>query len=151
MYLVSVKPKNYRRKTSRQSGLLKTTTPVAPPDPEAEQLVQQLLAALPALLLVAVVDTASGQCRAGWSGMQGVEPQQVATYGAAVVRHQQASEALQQAGEKLTEISFFLSTQLHLLQALSDGQQFIYLVGERTTISLGLARELLRRGQLMPA
>ena len=117
---------------------------------EAEQLVQQLLTALPALLLVAVVETASGQCRAGWSGIEDIAPQQVAPYGATIVRHQQeASETLQLAGETLTEISFLLSTQLHLLQVLPGSQQFVYLIGERTTISLGLARELLR-GQLVP-
>ncbi|MBC6612255.1 hypothetical protein H8B15_15105 [Hymenobacter sp. BT507] len=143
-----MKPKNYRRKATRQSGLSKTNNLLAPPDPLAEQLVHQILTVLPSLRLVAVVDVADGRCRAGWSGLDDVAPQTAAQHSAALVRQQQLAVS-QLEEEAVEEISFILSTQLHLVRMLPGGQQFVYLVGDKESISLGLVREQLR-GQLQP-
>ncbi|QNE41146.1 hypothetical protein F1C16_17055 [Hymenobacter sp. NBH84] len=143
-----MKPKNYRRKATRQSGLSKTNNLIAPPEDQAEQLVHQILAVLPSLRLVAVVDVADGRCQAGWSGLDDVTPQTAAQHSAALVRYQQLA-VHQLEEEAVEEMSFLLSTQLHLVRMLPGGQQFLYLVGEKESISLGLVREQLR-GQLQP-
>ncbi|UOR04880.1 hypothetical protein MUN82_18290 [Hymenobacter aerilatus] len=96
-----------------------------------------------------MADIADGRCRAGWSGLDDVVPQVAASHGATLFRYQQlAVHHLEE--EAVEEISFLLTTQLHLVRMLPGRQQFLYLVGEKDSINLGLVREQLR-GQLQPS
>ncbi|WP_022825201.1 hypothetical protein [Hymenobacter norwichensis] len=143
-----MKPKSYRRKASRQSKS-SSTQPIAP-DPLAAQVVQQVLAELPELLAVAVVDVASGANLAAHA-TAAIEPGTAASFNAEVVKlKQKAMTALKLTGECLNDILITLSNQLHLLQLTPDGSRFIYLVVATQSTNLGIARAVLREqiGQL---
>jgi predicted regulator of Ras-like GTPase activity (Roadblock/LC7/MglB family) len=143
-----VKPKNYRRKASTSIKVSKTG--LATPDPLANQVVQQVLAELPGLLAVAVVDVASGMSLAAHSTAT-INPDTAATYNAEVVKQKQkAMAALLLTDERIDDILITLSSQLHLLQLTPDGRRFIYLVVSAQNTNLGIARQVLRAqvGQL---
>lgn len=139
-----MKPKSYRRKASRQPK------PIAP-DPLAAWVVQQVLAELPELLAVAVVDVTSGASLAAHA-TAAIEPSTAASFNAEVVKlKQKAMTALKLTDEHLDDILITLSSQLHLLQLTPDGSRFIYLVVATQSTNLGIARAVLREqvGQLV--
>lgn len=138
-----MKPKSYRRKGTRPSQALKKQ--LAPPDPLALQVVEQVRAELPELLAVAVVEVASGASVAAYSATPAINPDTAASFNARVVQlKRQAIAALQLEGEQLNDILITLTSQLHLLQLTPDGRRFIYLVMPAQNTSLGIAREVLR-------
>lgn len=144
-----MKPKSYRRKASRQPKS-SSTQPIAP-DPLAAQVVQQVLAELPELLAVAVVDVTSGASLAAHA-TAAIEPSTAASFNAEVVKlKQKAMTALKLTDEHLDDILITLSSQLHLLQLTPDGSRFIYLVVATQSTNLGIARAVLREqvGQLV--
>ncbi len=137
-----MKPKSYRRKAPKLSESSKTKPVV--PDPLAIQMVQQVLAELPELMAVAVVDVASGISLASHSNSI-INPDTAATFNAEVVKlKQKAMAALQLDDEHLDDILVTLSNQLHLLKLASNGRKFIYLAVQAHTTNLAMAREVLR-------
>ncbi len=139
-----MKPKSYRRKPPLSSKA-KTATRRPEPDLVAVQIVQNVLAELPQLVAVAVVDVESGANLAAHSTSPGFNPDTAAAYNAEVVKQKQkAIAALQLAGEKIDDILITLSSQLHLLKLTENGGRFIYLVVNSDNTNLGIAREVLR-------
>jgi len=113
-------------------------------DPQAAQVVQQVLAELPELLAVAVVDVASGTNLAAHATAT-INPNTAAAFNAEVVKlKRKAIAAMHLVGEQLDDILVTLSSQLHLLQLTADGRRFIYLVVGAHSTNLGIAREVLR-------
>jgi hypothetical protein len=107
-------------------------------------MVQQVLAELPELMAVAVVDVASGISLASHSNSI-INPDTAATFNAEVVKlKQKAMAALQLDDEHLDDILVTLSNQLHLLKLASNGRKFIYLAVQAHTTNLAMAREVLR-------
>ncbi|UOQ78797.1 hypothetical protein MUN84_09815 [Hymenobacter sp. 5516J-16] len=143
-----MKPKSYRKKASRRPDRLPK------PNPLATLVVQNVLAELPKLLAVAVVDVASGTSLAAHTNSPTINPSTAAAYNAEVVKHKlKALTALALQGEAIEDILITLSSQLHLFQLTDKGGQFIYLVVDAGSTSLAMAREVLRSqvGQLEPA
>ncbi|WP_245326210.1 hypothetical protein [Hymenobacter wooponensis] len=137
-----MKPKSYRKKSSRRPD--KAPKPLTP-DPFATQVVHNVLAELPGLLAVAVVDVASGASLAAHSNVPTIDPNTAATFNAEVVKHKQkAMAALQLSDETIEDILITLSSQLHLLKLTENGDRFIYLVVNSHDTNLGIAREVLR-------
>lgn len=135
-----MKPKSYRKSPPR-----KPKTDAAPSHPAAAQVVHNVLAELPRLVAVAVVDVASGVSLAAHSQVAGFNPDTAASYNAEVVKQKQkALAALQLAGETIEDILITLSSQLHLLRLTDNGKWFIYLVVSAHDTNLGIAREVLR-------
>ncbi|TGD81926.1 hypothetical protein EU557_08915 [Hymenobacter wooponensis] len=108
-------------------------------------MVHNVLAELPGLLAVAVVDVASGASLAAHSNVPTIDPNTAATFNAEVVKHKQkAMAALQLSDETIEDILITLSSQLHLLKLTENGDRFIYLVVNSHDTNLGIAREVLR-------
>lgn len=106
---------------------------------------QQVLAELPDLLAVAVVDVTSGTSLAAHTNTPEFDPATAAAYNAEVVKHKlKALTALQLASETIEDILITLSSQLHLLRLTGNGGKFIYLVVDSATTNLGIARAVLR-------
>ena len=104
-----------------------------------------MLAELPELMAVAVVDVASGTSLAAHATTAAINPDTAASFNAEVVKlKQKAMAALQLVGEQLDDILITLSSQLHLLQLTPDGSRFIYLVVGTQSTNLGIARAVLR-------
>lgn len=136
-----MKPKSYRRKAPRQS---EKKIKLATPDPRAQAVVTQVLAELPEVLMVAVVDVASGTSLAAHSD-SALNLATAATFNAQVVKlKQKAVTALQLGNEQLDDILITLSSQLHLMKLTSDGSKFIYLVVDARRSNLAMARLVLR-------
>lgn len=143
-----MKPKSYRKKAPRRPDKLPK------PDPLATLVVQNVLAELPGLMAVAVVDVASGTSLAAHTNSPNIDPGTAAAYNAEVVKHKlKALTALALAGETIEDILITLSSQLHLFQLTGNGGRFIYLVVNAHDTNLGIARAVLRSqvGQLEQA
>lgn len=117
----------------------------------AGEVVQQVLAELPELLAVAVVDARTGTSLAAHSNVASIAPATAAAFNAEVVRQKQkALTALNLIDEHIEDILISLSNQLHLMRLADGGRKFIYLAVSTHTTNLAAAREVLRvqAGQL---
>lgn len=117
----------------------------------AGEVVQRVLAQLPELLAVAVVDARSGTSLAAHSNAANIAPETAAAFNAEVVRQKQkALTALNLIDEHIEDILISLSNQLHLMRLADGGRKFIYLAVSAHTTNLAEAREVLRvqAGQL---
>lgn len=111
----------------------------------AGKAVQNILADLPSLVAVAVVDTTSGMSLASHSNSPSINPDTAAAYNTEVVKQKQkAMSALKLSGESIEDILITLSNQLHLLKLNAAGNKFLYLVVNSRETNLAIAREVLR-------
>lgn len=111
----------------------------------AGKVVQGVIADLPGLVAVAVVDVTSGMSLASHSNSPAINPDTAAAYNTEVVKQKQkAMSALKLNGEKIDDILISLSNQLHLLKLTDAGNKFIYLVVNSRDTNLAIAREVLR-------
>lgn len=111
----------------------------------ADQAVQNILADLPQLVAVAVVDATSGMSLASHSNSPAINPDTAAAYNTEVVKQKQkAMAALKLAGETIGDILITLTNQLHLLKLNASGTKFIYLVVNMRDTNLAIARTVLR-------
>ncbi|RTQ45933.1 hypothetical protein EJV47_23975 [Hymenobacter gummosus] len=118
---------------------------------EAGEVVQNVLAELPDLLAVAVVDARTGTSLAAHSNDASIAPATAAAFNAEVVRQKQkALTALNLIDEQIEDILISLSSQLHLMKLADGGRKFIYLAVSAQATNLATAREVLRTqaGQL---
>lgn len=121
------------------------TTPVSgQEEAKAAQMVKDVLAALPELLAVAVIDVERGQALASYSSVRELNPAKAAPYNAEVVRQKRrALEALQLPNEKIEDILITMREQLHLLRVTHDGRQILYLAVHSQDTNLAIARSVL--------
>lgn len=110
----------------------------------AGQAVQNIIADLPGLLAIAVVDISSGMCLASHSN-SGINPETAAAYNTEVVKQKlKAMGALKLKDEAIDDILITLTNQLHLIKLVADSKKFIYLVVNTRDTNLAIAREVLR-------
>ena len=113
-----------------------------------ERMLRHVLAELPELLAIAVVDVASGRLLASYAASRDFRPAAVAGPNAEIVRQLQAllgALRLEQQ-ENLEEVLVTLRSQVHLLRLLPHRQQFLYLAVDCLDTNLAIAREVLRGG-----
>ncbi|MFD1468445.1 hypothetical protein ACFQ48_09430 [Hymenobacter caeli] len=111
----------------------------------AGQAVQNILADLPQLMAVAIVDVTSGMSLASHSNSPAINPDTAAAYNTEVVKQKQkAMAALKLQGETIEDILITLTNQLHLIKLSTSGTKFIYLVVNMRDTNLAIAREVLR-------
>jgi len=111
----------------------------------AGKVVQGIIADLPSLIAVAVVDATSGMSLASHSNSPSINPDTAAAYNTEVVKQKQkAMSALKLTNEKIEDILISLSSQSHLLKLTDNGTKFIYLVVSSRDTNLAIAREVLR-------
>ncbi|WP_460676751.1 hypothetical protein [Hymenobacter coalescens] len=111
----------------------------------AGQAVQNILADLPQLLAVAIVDTTSGMTLASHSNSPSLNPETAAAYNTEVVKQKQkAMAALKLQGEQIDDILISLTNQLHLINLIDGGKKFIYLAVNARDTNLAIAREVVR-------
>ncbi|WP_286130413.1 hypothetical protein [Solirubrum puertoriconensis] len=142
-----MKPKSYRKKTATKRARLAAQDAAA----GAGEVVQNVLAELPDLLAVAVVDARTGTSLAAHSNTASIAPATAAAFNAEVVRQKQkALTALNLIDEHIEDILISLSNQLHLMKLADGGRKFIYLAVSAHNTNLAAAREVLRvqAGQL---
>jgi hypothetical protein len=111
----------------------------------AGKAVQGIIADLPSLMAVAVVDVTSGMSLASHTNTPSINPDTAAAYNTEVVKQKQkAMSALKLTGEKIEDILISLTNQFHLLKLSDNGTKFIYLVVNPRDTNLAIAREVLR-------
>lgn len=110
------------------------------------KVVEGILADLPSLVAVAVVDVSSGMSLASHSNSPAVNPDTAAAYNTEVVKQKQkAMAALKLQNEKIDDILISLSSQIHLIKLTDAGTKFIYLVVNTRETNLAIARDVLRQ------
>jgi hypothetical protein len=110
-----------------------------------QKIIKQVLAQLPALTTIAVIDVATGSCLAYFSRLRSFDPTTTAAFNAETVRQQQQALAARPSrGERLEDILIPLRKQLHLIRLAKNGRWFIYLAVDRRDTSLAMAREVLK-------
>jgi predicted regulator of Ras-like GTPase activity (Roadblock/LC7/MglB family) len=114
-------------------------------DNSAGMAVQQIMTDIPNLLAVAIVDASSGMALASHSALPGLNPETAAAYNTEVVKQKQkAMAALKLKGESIDDILISLTSQLHLIKLVDEGKKFIYLVVDKRSTNLAIAREVMR-------
>ncbi len=118
-------------------------------DVVAEKVVAAIRAELPELLLVAVVDTMTGQDMASYTSMSSFDPHTAASFNAEIIKQKKrALHAFHLDDEQIEDIIISTTSQHHIIKAINNGQKFIYLAVLEHTTSLGFVREVLRRHAL---
>lgn len=108
-------------------------------------VVQSILDQLPNLIAVAIVDTNTGMTLASHSNNPSLNPDSAAAYNSEVVKQKQkAMAALKLTDESLDDILITLTSQIHLLKMIGNGNKFIYLTANMRDTNLAIAREILR-------
>ncbi|MFD1468448.1 hypothetical protein ACFQ48_09445 [Hymenobacter caeli] len=143
-----MKARTYRKlveKKNQELALASAAAVPAGPHPAAAGAVQNILADLPQLMAVAIVDVTSGMSLASHSNSPAINPDTAAAYNTEVVKQKQkAMAALKLQGETIEDILITLTNQLHLIKLSTSGTKFIYLVVNMRDTNLAIAREVLR-------
>lgn len=114
-------------------------------DTKFGMVIQNILDELPSLIAVAVVDTNTGMTLASHSNNPNINPESAAAYNAEVVKQKQkAMAALKLTNETLDDILITLSSQIHLIKLVGNGNKFIYLSANSRDTNLAIARSVLR-------
>jgi len=110
-----------------------------------EKIIKQIVAQLPSLTAVAVVEVATGNCLAHLSRRRGFDAAALAAHHAETVRQQlQALATLPTRGERLEDILIPLRKHFYLIRLAKNSQWFVYLAVKAQDTSLALAREILK-------
>lgn len=116
------------------------------PSTPAGRVVQGLIADLPGLIAVAVVDTGTGMTLASHSNSDQFDPDMAAAYNTQVVKQNlQAMKTVPLSNGKLEDIIITVADQYHLIELLAEGELFVYLVVNSLDTNLAIARQLVRR------
>lgn len=142
----------------KASSVVGSTKPVPVPasrplttavDVVAEKVVAAIRAELPELLVVAVVDTMSGQDVASFTSQPSFDPHLAASFNAEIIKQKKrALRAFHLDDEQIEDVIISTTSHYHIIKAVNNGQKFIYLAVLEHTTSLGFAREVLRRHSL---
>ncbi len=115
----------------------------------AAKVVAQIRAELPQLLVVAVVDTLTGQDEASFTSQASFAPHLAASLNAEILKQKKrALRAFHLDEEQIEDIIISTTSQHHIIKAVNNGEKFIYLAVLEHNTSLGFAREVLRRHAL---
>lgn len=108
-------------------------------------LLTGILAELPDLLAVSVIDLRAGRQLAGYEPPGKLSPAKAAPYYAEIVRQkQQALQALGLSGEAIEDVLITLQSQWQVLRLLPGQQQVLHLLVSKRDTNLALARAVLQ-------
>ena len=109
-----------------------------------KQIVQDILAELPTLLAVAVVETETGMPLASHSNIADFDIETAAAYNTEVVKAKLKAIQALKLNQTVQDILLTLTDQLHLLKLSSDGRTFVYLAVNTRDTNLAQARMILK-------
>jgi predicted regulator of Ras-like GTPase activity (Roadblock/LC7/MglB family) len=109
-----------------------------------KQTVQEIMAELPTLLAVAVVETETGMPLASHTNIADFDIETAAAYNTEVVKAKLKAIAALKLNQTLQDILLTLTDQLHLLKLSSTGDKFIYLAVNARDTNLAQARQILK-------
>ena len=112
--------------------------------PNSKEIVQAILAELPTLLVVAVVDVESGMPLASHSNVSDFDVETAAAYNTEVVKAKLKALAALKLNQTIQDILLTLTDQLHLLKLSPDGSKFVYLAVNSRDTNLGQARMVMK-------
>lgn len=111
--------------------------------------VMGIIADLPGLIAVAVVDTDTGMNLASHSNSEQFNPDMAAAYNTQVVKQNlKAMQTLHLSTGTLDDILITVSDQYHLIKLLNGGELFVYLAVNSLDTNLAIAREVVRQHSL---
>ena len=112
----------------------------------AGRAVQGIIADLPGLIAVAVVDTDTGMNMASHSNSEQLNPDLAAAYNTQVVKlNLKAVNTLNLNCGQLEDILVTVSEQYHVIKLLNEGAMFLYLAVNSLDTNLAIAREVMRQ------
>lgn len=110
----------------------------------AEKVMQELLAALPETLAVALVYTETGRTLASYTTTSQYNLNKAAALTATMVRQARgAVSALGQPDTPIEDILITLGSQLHLVRLLAGGEWLLYVVAHSPDTNLALVRTVM--------
>lgn len=109
-----------------------------------KQTVQNILAELPTLLAVAVVETETGMPLASHTNIADFDIETAAAYNTEVVKAKLKAIQALKLNQTVQDILLTLTDQLHLLKLSSDGSMFVYLAVNSRDTNLAQARQILK-------
>lgn len=112
----------------------------------AGRAVQGIIADLPGLIAVAIVDTDTGMNLASHSNSEEFNPDMAAAYNTQVVKQNlKAMQTLSLSTGTLDDILITVSDQYHLIKLLHGGALFVYLAVNSLDTNLAIAREIVKQ------
>ena len=109
-----------------------------------KQTVQGILAELPTLLAVAVVETETGMPLASHANISDFDIETAAAYNTEVVKSKLKALQALKLNQTLQDILLTLTDQLHLLKLSPSGDKFIYLAVNSKDTNLAQARQIMK-------
>ena len=112
-----------------------------------EKFVQDIKANVPGFIAVSVTEVNSGVSYVASSSLPDFDPNLASAYNLEVVKAKmKALEILGLAGkEKIQDILFTLTNQIHVIDIAPNGNYFVYLVVDSSKANIGITRSLLAR------
>ncbi|WP_046246771.1 hypothetical protein [Hymenobacter terrenus] len=109
-----------------------------------KQAVKDILAELPTLLAVAVVETETGMPLASHTNVADFDIETAAAYNTEVVKAKLKAIAALKLNQTVQDILLTLTDQLHLLKLSPTGDKFIYLAVNSRDTNLAQARQIIK-------
>ncbi|MVN78401.1 hypothetical protein GO988_18885 [Hymenobacter sp. HMF4947] len=109
-----------------------------------KQTVQGILAELPTLLAVAVVEVETGMPLASHTNIAEFDIETAAAYNTEVVKSKLKAIQALKLNQNVQDILLTLTDQLHLLKLSADGGKFIYLAVNSKDTNLAQARQIMK-------
>ena len=110
----------------------------------SKETVQGIMAELPTLLAVAVVETESGMPLASHTNLADFNIETAAAYNTEVIKAKLKAIAALKLNQKVQDILLTLNDQLHLLKLSPDSTKFIYLAVNSRDTNLAEGRQVMR-------
>ena len=109
-----------------------------------KQTIQGIVAELPTLLAVAVVETETGMPLASHTNISDFDIETAAAYNTEVVKAKLKAIHALKLNQTVQDILLTLTDQLHLLRLSADGQKFLYLAVNSRDTNLAQARQIMK-------
>jgi predicted regulator of Ras-like GTPase activity (Roadblock/LC7/MglB family) len=109
-----------------------------------KQVVKDILAELPTLLAVAVVETETGMPLASHANIADFDIETAAAYNTEVVKAKLKAISALKLNQTVQDILLTLTDQLHLLKLSPKGDQFVYLAVNARDTNLAQARQIMK-------
>lgn len=109
-----------------------------------KQTIQGIMAELPTLLAVAVVEIETGMPLASHANIVDFDIETAAAYNTEVVKSKLKAIQALKLNQTVQDILLTLTDQLHLLKLSATGDKFIYLAVNSKDTNLAQARQILK-------
>lgn len=112
--------------------------------PTSKDAIQGILAELPTLLAVAVVETETGMPLASHANIADFDIETAAAYNTEVVKAKLKAIQALKLNQTVQDILLTLTDQLHLLKLSPTGDKFLYLAVNSRDTNLAQARQIMK-------